>query len=61
MSPFSVAPIFIAALLCACSAPHDAADLIVRNGDVRTATVGGATEPTPAELARREKLTRESR
>lgn len=36
MSPFSVAPIFIAALLCACSAPHDAADLIVRNGDVRT-------------------------
>ena len=31
----------------------------VRAGEVKTATVGGATEPTPAELARREKLKRE--
>jgi dihydrofolate reductase len=31
----------------------------VRDGEVQTATVGGATEPTPAELARREKLKRE--
>lgn len=31
----------------------------VRDGDVKTATVGGAEEPTPAELARREKLKRE--
>lgn len=31
----------------------------VRDGEVRTATVGGAQEPTPAELARREKLKRE--
>ena len=31
----------------------------VRDGEVKTATVGGATEPTPAELARREKLKRE--
>ena len=28
----------------------------VRDGEVKTATVGGAQEPTPAELARREKL-----
>lgn len=32
----------------------------VRDGEVRTATVGGAEEPTAAELARREKLARES-
>jgi dihydrofolate reductase len=31
----------------------------VRNGEVKTATVGGAQEPTTAELARREKLKRE--
>ena len=31
----------------------------VRDGEVKTATVGGATEPSPAELARREKLKRE--
>ena len=31
----------------------------VRDGEVRTATVGGVQEPTPAELARREKLKRE--
>ncbi len=31
----------------------------VRDGDVKTATVGGAQDPTPAELARREKLKRE--
>ena len=31
----------------------------VRNGDVQTATVGGAQEPSPAELARREQLKRE--
>jgi len=31
----------------------------VRDGEVQTATVGGAKEPSPAELARREKLTRE--
>jgi dihydrofolate reductase len=30
-----------------------------RDGEVKTATVGGETEPTPAELARREKLKRE--
>lgn len=30
-----------------------------RAGEVQTATVGGAEEPTPAELARREKLARE--
>jgi dihydrofolate reductase len=28
----------------------------VRDGEVKTATIGGAQEPTPAELARREKL-----
>jgi dihydrofolate reductase len=32
----------------------------VRDGEVKTATVGGAQEPSPAELARREKLKRES-
>jgi dihydrofolate reductase len=31
----------------------------VRDGEVQTATVGGAQEPTPAELVRREKLKRE--
>jgi dihydrofolate reductase len=31
----------------------------VRDGEVRTATVGGAWEPSPAELGRREKLARE--
>ena len=31
----------------------------VRAGEVETATIGGAQEPTPAELARREKLRRE--
>jgi dihydrofolate reductase len=31
----------------------------VRGGEVKTATVGGAQEPTAAELARREKLRRE--
>jgi dihydrofolate reductase len=31
----------------------------VRDGEVETATVGGAEEPSPAELARREKLKRE--
>ena len=31
----------------------------VRNGEVKTATVGGANEPSAAELARREKLKRE--
>lgn len=31
----------------------------VRDGDVKTATIGGAQEPTPVELARREKLARE--
>jgi hypothetical protein len=31
----------------------------VRDGEVQTATVGGAQEPSPAELARREKLKRE--
>jgi dihydrofolate reductase len=31
----------------------------VRDGEVKTATVGGVKEPTPAELARREKLKRE--
>ena len=31
----------------------------VRDGEVKTATVGGAHEPSPAELARREKLRRE--
>jgi len=31
----------------------------VRDGEVKTATVGGAEEPTPYELARREKLKRE--
>jgi dihydrofolate reductase len=31
----------------------------VRDGEVKTATVGGAEEPSPAELARREKLKRE--
>lgn len=31
----------------------------VRKGEVKTATVGGATQPSPAELARREKLQRE--
>ena len=30
----------------------------VRDGEVKTATVGGAEEPSPAELARREKLKR---
>jgi dihydrofolate reductase len=30
-----------------------------RNGEVKTAIVGGPTEPTQAELARREKLKRE--
>jgi hypothetical protein len=32
----------------------------VRDGDVKTTTVPGGEEPTPAELARREKLKRES-
>jgi dihydrofolate reductase len=31
-----------------------------RAGEVETATIGGAVEPSPAELARREKLTREA-
>jgi len=31
----------------------------VRDGEVKTGTVGGGQEPTPAELARREKLKRE--
>jgi dihydrofolate reductase len=31
----------------------------VRDGEVETATVSGATEPSPAEVARREKLKRE--
>jgi hypothetical protein len=31
----------------------------MRDGEVRTATVGGAHEPSAAELARREKLKRE--
>jgi dihydrofolate reductase len=31
----------------------------VRDGEVKTATIGGAVEPTAAELARREKLKRE--
>ena len=31
----------------------------VRDGEVRTSTVGGAQEPSPAELARRDKLKRE--
>jgi dihydrofolate reductase len=31
----------------------------VRDGEVKTATVGGAQEPSAAELARREKLKRE--
>jgi dihydrofolate reductase len=31
----------------------------VRDGEVKTATVGGAQEPSGAELARREKLKRE--
>ena len=31
----------------------------VRDGEVKTATVGGAQDPSPAELARREKLKRE--
>ena len=31
----------------------------LRGGEVKTDTVGGATEPSPAELARREKLKRE--
>ena len=30
----------------------------VRDGEVKTGTVGGAWEPSPAELARREKLER---
>lgn len=36
------------------------AAIYVRNGEVRTTTVPGAEEPTPAELARREKLKREA-
>ena len=32
----------------------------VRDGEVQTATVGGAKEPSPAELARREKLKRQA-
>ena len=35
------------------------AAMYARGGEVKTATVGGALEPTPAELARREKLKRE--
>jgi dihydrofolate reductase len=35
------------------------AAIYVRDGEVRTATVGGAKEPSAAELARREKLKRE--
>ena len=31
----------------------------VRDGEVKTATIGGAEEPSPAELGRREKLKRE--
>jgi dihydrofolate reductase len=31
----------------------------VRDGEVKTATIGGAVEPSPAELARRERLKRE--
>ncbi|MFL5303529.1 MAG: dihydrofolate reductase family protein [Anaeromyxobacteraceae bacterium] len=31
----------------------------LRDGEVKTATIGGAEEPSPAELARREKLKRE--
>jgi hypothetical protein len=30
----------------------------VRDGEVKTATIGGAQEPAPAELAGREKLKR---
>ncbi|TAK48596.1 MAG: deaminase [Xanthobacteraceae bacterium] len=33
--------------------------IYVRDGEVKTATIGGAEEPSPAELARREKLKRE--
>src|SRR5437868_4324168 len=36
------------------------AAIYVRDGEVRTATVGGAKEPSAAELARREKLKREA-
>jgi riboflavin biosynthesis pyrimidine reductase len=36
------------------------AAIYVRDGEVRTATVGGAKEPSAAELARREKLKREN-
>jgi hypothetical protein len=35
------------------------AAVYARDGEVKTATVGGATEPSQAELARREKLKRE--
>ena len=35
------------------------AAIYVRDGEVKTATVGGAEEPAPAELARREKWKRE--
>ena len=34
--------------------------IYARDGEVETATVGGATEPTPAELAGREKLKAEA-
>jgi dihydrofolate reductase len=41
--------------------PHGVATAIyARDGEVKTATVGGATEPTQAELTRREKLKREA-
>jgi dihydrofolate reductase len=36
------------------------AAVYARDGEVKTATVGGATEPTQAELARRENLKREA-
>jgi dihydrofolate reductase len=36
------------------------AAIYVRDGEVKTATVGGANEPSQAELARREKLKREA-
>jgi len=32
----------------------------VRNGEVKTATIGGTVEPSATELARREKLKREA-
>jgi hypothetical protein len=49
------------------SQPHSAvspngiiAATYARDGEVKTATIGGAKEPSPAELVRREKLKREA-